>query len=74
MCIATNGSVALPLSARDLCFCASTNGCATVPSDRLIAAAPCVPPDSTSAAIKLGLKGVLFVGAMAACQRVRGST
>lgn len=27
LCIATNGTVALPLSAQDLCFCASFDGC-----------------------------------------------
>jgi len=27
MCIATNGSVALPLSAEDVCFCGSDDGC-----------------------------------------------
>ena len=27
MCIATNASIMVPLSSRDLCFCASTNGC-----------------------------------------------
>jgi len=27
MCIATNGSVALPISAEDVCFCGSSDGC-----------------------------------------------
>jgi hypothetical protein len=27
MCIATNGKVAVPLSAQDMCFCGSKNGC-----------------------------------------------
>jgi len=27
MCIATNGTVALPLSAEDICFCGSSDGC-----------------------------------------------
>jgi len=27
LCISTNGSVAVPLSAQDVCFCASTDGC-----------------------------------------------
>jgi len=27
LCIATNGSMALPISANDVCFCASENGC-----------------------------------------------
>lgn len=27
MCIATNGTVALPLSAQDICFCGSSDGC-----------------------------------------------
>lgn len=27
MCIATNGSISVPLSAQDVCFCASKNGC-----------------------------------------------
>jgi cathepsin B len=27
MCISTNGSMAVPLSAQDVCFCASFNGC-----------------------------------------------
>lgn len=27
MCIATNGSIAVPLSAQDVCFCASEDGC-----------------------------------------------
>jgi len=27
LCIATNGTVAVPLSAEDICFCSSSNGC-----------------------------------------------
>lgn len=27
MCIATNGSLAMPLSSQEMCFCASLDGC-----------------------------------------------